>query len=150
MILWRKSSFSPMSRPRIWTTSNGIQCMCWGKEAGRCLCVWVPGFDVQKPHTVNHAESFWGQQATCWYPDRCRQGALGLKAERQSICEAFKPKSKCATAWVWNSGAKIPSHPVLSRGRGRTLSRGEQILILPSSLLNVWEDSRKVSKPLCS
>lgn len=106
VILWRKSGFGPIPRPRIWMTANGIHSMCVGSEAGRYVCAWVPSFNVQKPCRVIQAESFWGQQATCWHPDWSRQGALCLKAERQSICV----RSSCqkANALQHGSGTAPP------------------------------------------
>lgn len=118
VILWRKSGFGPIPRPKIWMTSNGIHSMCVGKEAGRCVCAWVPSFNVQKPRRVIQAESFWDQQATCWHPDWSRQGALRLKAERQSIC--VRSSSQKANVPQRGSGTVLPrSHRALSPLRPR-------------------------------
>jgi hypothetical protein len=41
-----------------------------------CVAGSMPSFSVQKMHTVNHAESFWGRQATCWQLTGASKGPL--------------------------------------------------------------------------
>lgn len=112
----------------------------WGRGQGG---VYAPSFSVQKPYMVIHAESFWGQQATCWHPDSRRQGALLLRAERQSI----RVRSSSWKANAWSSGAQVLLLSIPSGHRDGMLSGDKQVLIPPSSLQDSWGDSRKVSKP---
>lgn len=85
MILWKKSDFGPKSRPE-----SGQLLVEYG------ICVWVPSINVQKPHTVIHAESFWGQRP----PTDIQTGAGKAPS-------AWKQKGK---AYVGVQARKQPHH----------------------------------------
>lgn len=137
VILWRKPGFVSISRPRIGMTSKGIQCV-FGEEGGRCGCVWVPSFNVQKPHR-NSCRKLWGP-------------AGHLLTSRLEL-PAWKRKGRAS---VWGAQAKTQMHchvgleqrcqdlsPPSPSETGCRVRRARSIL--PSSLLDSGEDSRKAS-----
>lgn len=130
----------PKIQARIWTASSGIRNMCVGAK-----------YQCAETTHSNSRRKLLGPEATYWHPDWCRQGALCLEAERQSLCGSSSQK---ATAPPHGSGTEAPpwsqcAHP-LQRPTWNA-ERRQQVLILSSSQVGSWGDSRKVSKfPLSS